>query len=70
MPNMKTETTDYEISIPHLGSLILTHEWNGEVPGLKSFPPENRPYSPVVFWSFRLMVGLGFADGWASARWR
>ena len=61
MPNMDTEHTDYEVSIPHLGSLILTHEWNGEVPGLKSIPKENRPYSPVVFWSFRLMVGLGFA---------
>jgi len=61
MPNMQTERTDYELAIPHLGSLILTHEWNGEVPGLKSIPKENRPYSPVVFWSFRLMVGLGFA---------
>ena len=61
MPNMKQERTDYEVAIPRLGSLILTHSWDGAVPGLKDFPPENRPFSPVVFWSFRLMVGLGFA---------
>jgi cytochrome d ubiquinol oxidase subunit I len=60
LPNMKTERTDYAIGIPHLGSLILTHSWNGETPGLLSYPPENRPYAPLLFWSFRLMVGLGF----------
>jgi cytochrome d ubiquinol oxidase subunit I len=58
-PDMKTERTDYEIAIPRLGSLILTHDWNGEVKGLKAFPPADRPYAPVVFWAFRLMVGLG-----------
>jgi len=60
MPDMKNERTDYVVQIPHLGSLILTHDWNGEVRGLKSFPPQERPYSPVVFWSFRIMVALGF----------
>jgi cytochrome d ubiquinol oxidase subunit I len=59
-PNMKTEHTDYEISIPHLGSLVLTHEWNGEIKGLADFPKDQRPYSPVVFFAFRIMVGLGF----------
>ncbi len=59
-PNMKTETTDYEIAIPHLGALVLTHTWNGEIRGLKSFAPADRPYSPVVFFAFRIMVGLGF----------
>lgn len=58
-PNMRTETTDYEIAVPHLGSLILTHTWNGSIQGLKDFPPEDRPYSPVVFFAFRIMVGLG-----------
>jgi cytochrome bd ubiquinol oxidase subunit I len=58
-PNMKTETTDYEISIPHLGALVLTHTWNGSIKGLSDFPPEDRPYSPVVFFAFRIMVGLG-----------
>jgi cytochrome d ubiquinol oxidase subunit I len=59
-PDMARERTDYEIAIPHLGSLILTHDWNGEVKGLKAFPPQDRPYAPVVFWAFRIMVGLGF----------
>ena len=59
-PNMKTETTDYEIAIPHLGALVLTHTWNGAIRGLKSFPAAERPYSPVVFVAFRIMVGLGF----------
>ena len=59
LPNMRTETTDYAIEIPHLSSLILTHSWDGEVPGLKSFPREDRPNSMILFWSFRVMVGIG-----------
>ena len=74
-PNMKTETTDYEVAIPHLGALVLTHSWNGSIRGLKDFPPADRPYSPTVFFAFRLMVGLGLlmaAVGFASLwlRWR
>ncbi len=53
-------TEDYALDIPKLGSLILTHEWNGEVQGLKAVPRADRPYVPVVFWAFRLMVGIGF----------
>ena len=59
MPNMKTETTDYAVEIPHLGALILTHTWNGSIKGLKEFPPQDRPCSPIVFWTFRIMAGLG-----------
>jgi cytochrome bd ubiquinol oxidase subunit I len=59
IPDMKAETTRYAVSIPHLGSLILTHSWDGEIRGLKSFPPQDRPNSTLVFWSFRVMVGLG-----------
>ena len=59
-PNMKTETTDYQIAIPHLGALVLTHTWNGSIKGLAEFPPDQRPFSPVVFFAFRIMVGLGF----------
>ncbi|KAA0972196.1 cytochrome ubiquinol oxidase subunit I [Aureimonas fodinaquatilis] len=58
-PDMEAETTRYKIEIPNLGGLILTHEWNGQYPGLKEFAPEDRPNSTVVFWSFRIMVGLG-----------
>ncbi len=59
LPNMQAERTDYAVAIPHLGSLILTHDWNGEIRGLKEWPAADRPYSPVVFWAFRIMVGLG-----------
>lgn len=58
-PDMAAETTRYALEIPHLGSLVLTHEWNGQVPGLKDFAPGDRPNSTVVFWTFRVMVGLG-----------
>jgi cytochrome d ubiquinol oxidase subunit I len=56
---MASETTRYAVEIPYLGSLILTHDWNGRIPGLKEFAPEDRPNSTIVFWSFRVMVGLG-----------
>jgi cytochrome d ubiquinol oxidase subunit I len=58
-PDMASETTRYGVEIPYLGSLILTHDWNGRIPGLKEFAPEDRPDSTIVFWSFRVMVGLG-----------
>lgn len=58
-PDMEAEETKYALKIPHLGSLILTHTWDGQFEGLKSFAPEDRPYAPVVFWSFRIMVALG-----------
>lgn len=61
MPSMTEERTNYAIEIPKLGSLILTHSWDGEVKGLKEWPPEDRPNAMIVFWSFRVMVGLGFA---------
>ncbi len=60
MPNMEAERNDLEVSIPGLGSLILGHSWEAEIRGLKSFPREDRPTNvPLVFWSFRVMVGLG-----------
>src|SRR5699024_11123578 len=58
-PDMEAETTHFAVGIPHLGSLILTHSWNGTIPGLKDFPEENRPNATWVFWSFRVMVALG-----------
>ena len=59
IPNMQTQRTDYTLEMPLLGSLILTHSIDGEVPGLNDFPAADRPNSTVVFFSFRLMVGLG-----------
>jgi cytochrome bd ubiquinol oxidase subunit I len=61
LPNMQTERTDYAVEVPWLGSLILTHSFNGTIRGLKEWPASERPYSPLVFWSFRAMVGIGFA---------
>lgn len=61
LPDMQAETTRYAVEVPHLGSLILTHSWNGQIKGLKEFAPRDRPNSAIVFWSFRIMVGLGVA---------
>ncbi len=58
-PDMREERTKYALSVPHLGSLILSHSWSGEIRGLKEFAPEDRPDSTIVFWSFRIMVGMG-----------
>ena len=58
-PDQEEETTKYAIEIPKMSSLILTHSFNGEVKGLKEWPAEDRPPAAVVFWAFRLMVGLG-----------
>ncbi len=61
LPDMNAEVTRYAIQIPHLGSLILTHSWNGQIQGLKSFPKADRPNSTIVFWTFRVMVVLGLS---------
>ncbi len=60
-PNDKTERTDYAVGIPYLGSLILTHSLTGSFPGLKDFPKEDRPPALIVFWTFRIMVAIGFS---------
>ncbi|WP_054180167.1 cytochrome ubiquinol oxidase subunit I [Trabulsiella odontotermitis] len=59
LPDMDEERTRYPLAIPGLGSLILTHSLDKQVPALKDFPAENRPNSTIVFWSFRVMVGAG-----------
>ncbi len=58
-PDQDEETTKYGLEIPRLSSLILTHDLNGEVKGLKAWPKEDRPPAAWVFFSFRVMVGLG-----------
>ena len=58
-PIRKLKPPKYAIEIPKLSSLILTHDLNGEVKGLKAWPKEDRPPVLGVFWSFRIMVGLG-----------
>ncbi len=74
-PDMGEETTHFALEVPRLGSYILTHDWNGEVKGLKAWPAGERPNSLLLFWSFRVMVGLGLmmvATGLWSLwlRWR
>ncbi|MBU0900392.1 MAG: cytochrome ubiquinol oxidase subunit I [Gammaproteobacteria bacterium] len=58
-PDMQREETRFKIEIPALGSLILTHSLDKQVPALKEFAKEDRPNSTVVFWTFRVMVGIG-----------
>lgn len=58
LPNEKERRNDYVLSIPKLGSLILTHELNGKILGLNEFKDLHPPVAKV-FWSFRVMVGVG-----------
>ncbi|KAA1171045.1 cytochrome ubiquinol oxidase subunit I [Marinobacter salinexigens] len=59
IPSKEKQENLFEIGIPSLASLILTHSWDGVVPGLKDVPVEEQPPVAIVFWSFRVMVGLG-----------
>ena len=60
-PDRAIEGNRWEISVPKLGSLITAGSVDAEVKGLKDFAPEDRPPVALVFWSFRVMVGLGLA---------
>jgi cytochrome d ubiquinol oxidase subunit I len=57
-PDAKTRSNRYEVTIPNLASLILTHELEGEIKGLNEFPNAHPPVAPVFF-GFRIMVGTG-----------
>jgi cytochrome d ubiquinol oxidase subunit I len=59
-PDSKKETVHAAIKIPHLGSLVLHHSWSAPVEGLKTVPKKDRPPVGIIFWSFRIMVGLAF----------
>lgn len=58
-PDRTLEGNRFELSIPKVGSLITAGSIDAEVKGLKAFAPEDRPPVAIVFWSFRVMVGLG-----------
>jgi cytochrome d ubiquinol oxidase subunit I len=58
-PSERDASVHERIAIPHLGSLILRHDAHAPLAGLTDYPRERWPPVPVVFWSFRLMVGLG-----------
>lgn len=59
IPNQELESNKYALKIPKLASLILTHDINGKVIGLTDFKKEDRPPISAVFFTFRIMVGLG-----------
>ncbi len=59
IPDEKSESTKYALKIPKLASLILTHDADGEIKGLKSFEKNERPPVAPVFFFFRIMVGIG-----------
>ncbi len=58
LPDAKTQTNRFAIEIPRGAALILTHEADGELKGIDAFPNAHPPVAPV-FWSFRVMVGVG-----------
>ena len=61
IPNAKEKRIDYAVEIPKLSSLILKHDLNAPLDGLDTVPDADEPPVWIVFWSFRVMVGLGFA---------
>ncbi|HQZ05507.1 MAG TPA: cytochrome ubiquinol oxidase subunit I [Burkholderiaceae bacterium] len=71
LPDQATQSNRFEIAIPNLASLYLTHSWDGEVKGINDFGNLHPPVAPV-FWAFRIMVGVGLlmlAVSWFGA-WR
>jgi len=74
VPNPTRERNDYELAIPKLGSLILTHQLDGKVLNLKEVSSSERPPVGVVFWAFRVMVSIGLlmlvVPYWGLWLWR
>ena len=61
IPNDETQTLDYAVGIPKLSSLILKHDLDAPLDGLDTIPDDEQPPVAIVFWSFRIMVAIGFA---------
>jgi cytochrome d ubiquinol oxidase subunit I len=59
VPDSEAETNRFQISIPNGLSLLATHTAHGKIPGLKEYPPENRPNVFALFTAFRVMAGIG-----------
>ncbi|MCB2074549.1 MAG: cytochrome ubiquinol oxidase subunit I [Novosphingobium sp.] len=75
IPDSREKRVDYAIEIPKASSLILKHDPDAPLKGLDTVPDEDEPPVGIVFWAFRIMVGLGFAMAglglWSLfARWR
>lgn len=61
IPNSAEKRVDYAVEIPKMSSLILKHDMNAPLAGLDTVPESEQPPVGIVFWSFRIMVGIGFA---------
>ena len=65
LPDEETRENRYEVAIPHMASLILTHTLDGSVPGLDEFVADDgtvlHPPVAPVFFAFRVMVAVGVA---------
>lgn len=59
LPDQEAQENRFAIGIPNLASLILTHSIDGEIPGISEAAPEEQPPVMLVFWAFRVMVGIG-----------
>jgi cytochrome d ubiquinol oxidase subunit I len=59
IPDDASATMRNAVELPYLGSLVLTHSWNGAVKGLKEWPADQRPPVGPPFFAFRVMVGIG-----------
>ncbi|MFT0869125.1 cytochrome ubiquinol oxidase subunit I [Pseudomonas sp. CAM1A] len=75
VPDMEHQRNRYEVAIPRIGSLYLTHDLSGTIAALDEFPAQDLPPVPPLFYAFRIMVGLGLlmlAQGIAALvlRWR
>lgn len=73
IPDDAGEKMRYAVEVPNLSSLILTHDLTTPLPGLKDFPVDERPKAAIIFWTFRIMVALGFAmlalGAWGALSW-
>jgi len=61
IPNSAEKRVDYAIEIPKASSLILKHDADAPLAGLDTIDPKDQPPVGIVFWSFRIMVGMGMA---------
>lgn len=75
IPDQEAGEMHYALSIPRIGGPILKKGWNGSMDGLDTVPDELEPPVAIVFWSFRVMVGIGMLmvviglwSGWARYR--
>lgn len=75
IPNDREQRLDYAVGIPKVSSLILKHDLDAPMAGLDTIPDDRQPPAAIIFWSFRIMVGIGLLmialGAWSLwARWR